>query len=437
MTCLSSQVFASGFSLLEQNVTNLGTAYSGTAALAEDASTGYFNPAGLTRIVDSQIVLSGIVIQGDFKLEADAATASFGRAMGPGSAHPGKVVAVPTMHLAKRINDRWMFGFNVTTPFGLVTRYDEESIARYNATNSELITVDLSPSLAYQVLPCLSLGAGFDAMYANATLSARLGNGNALGETVLEGYQRNHANGWGYGFHMGMLWEPLDTTRVGLSYRSAVNLHAEGDSENLLPTLFAPPAGPNNQYIISKVQSRITVPETATVSLYHAFTPQIAILGDVAWTNWSRFTTLRLHFQNPLPLASQLNPSSSVIRDSDTAENFEDTWRFALGLTYTYDDCWLFRVGAALDQSPVKDEFRTARLPDSDRYWLTVGAAYTLTNNTRIDFGYAHIFFKDCSINETAPNVANTNTPLSAATLQGNYKDSANLVGIQIRYDFV
>ncbi|MFI4938229.1 MAG: OmpP1/FadL family transporter [Candidatus Berkiellales bacterium] len=425
MCCLASKAFASGFALQEQSVTLLGTAYSGTAALAEDASTGYYNPAGLTRIIDSQIVLSAILIQGDFKLTADSATNSFRFPMGGGTARPGKVSLVPTFHLAKRIDDRWVLGFNVTTPFGLATRYKEDSIARYLATNSDIATIDLSPSIAYQILPSFSLGFGVDAQYADATLSADFSGFD--NQIIHDGYQRNHASGWGYGLHFGALWEPLETTRVGLAYRSLVNLHVEGNSENQTQLGYVP----------VRVHTDITVPESATLSLYQELNRCLALTGDIAWTNWSRFHTLRLRYNRIINITNPFNGAPAIAPDIDTFEHFKDTRRFALGLIYTMDDTWRFRGGVAYDQSPVRNEFRTLRLPDSDRYWLAVGGAYAVNDSFNIDFGYAHLFFKDSSIHEHAPFIAQTQTPVTAATLDGKFKSSANLVGIQIRYDFV
>src|SRR5262245_7376349 len=108
VSCLSSQVFASGFAILEQNVTNLGLAYSGTAALAEDASTGYFNPAGLTRLGESEVVLSGILISGDFDFTGSSATTSLNPLFpisqapfplaGSREDDPGTLNIVPTFH---------------------------------------------------------------------------------------------------------------------------------------------------------------------------------------------------------------------------------------------------------------------------------------------------------------------------------------------------
>ncbi len=454
MSCLSSQVFASGFAILEQNVTNLGLAYSGTAALAADASTGYFNPAGLTRLGESEVVLSGVAINGNFDFTARSATSSFhplfplvrnqGFPLNGGNEdNPGTLNLVPTFHLSKRLDDRWIFGFNVTAPFGLDSEYQEDGIARYLATNSSVKSLDFSPSIAYELAPCLAFGIGADALWAKARLETHTGAVSANGLGFTDGFQKNVAEGWGYGWHVGLLWTPMLSTRVGLTYRSHINLHAEGNSENLVPILNGGVAGfgvAEGRYALSRVRSDITMPETWTLSLYHEFNDQFAVTADAAWTNWSRFHTLRLRF-NPnsgLPVfGGGVIVGSSPGVDTDTWEHFKDSRRVALGMLYKFDTQWLFKAGVAYDQSPVRDEFRTARLPDSDRTWLAVGAAYQVTDAVRLDFGYAHLFFEKSSINEHAPYVAGTALPITAATLAGDYKGHADLVGVQIRYDFV
>lgn len=445
LSCLSSQVFAAGFAIQEQNVTNLGLAYSGTGALAEDASTAYYNPAGLTRLNESEIVLSGIIIQGDFDFTASSAFTSLPPALGvatgpvPGSAtdDPGTVAFVPAMYISKRLDERWVFGFAVNAPFGLDTEYQEDGIARYLATNSSVKTLNFSPNIGYEIFPCLAVGVGPDAMWAHAKLETRVGNGNA----ATDGYQKNRAQGWGYGWHAGILWSPWQTTRLGLQYRSHVNLNAEGNSENLVPLstvlgfvpIFVGNAGLFHE---QRVRAEITLPETWSLSLYHAFNECFAVTADAAWTNWSRFHTLRLRF-DPGAAFTTVAGTTTAGLDTDTWEHFQDARRVALGLIYTHDPRWQFKLGTQYDQTPVRDEFRTARLPDGDRIWLALGAAYNVNEAVKIDVGYAHIFFEDTDINERAPFIAGSDTPITQARLAGSYEGNANIFGVQIRYDFV
>jgi long-chain fatty acid transport protein len=431
LCCLASQVYASGFALLENNVTNLGLAYSGTAALAEDASMNYYNAAGLSHIDKNQIVLGVNVIQGAFDFTASSSRVSIPLLPGiisvPGSQtdDPGTVVAVPNFHLASRIDDKFVFGFSVTTPFGLKSEYEKDGIARYVATNSEVQSLNFSPSISYQPWRCFSFGFGPDAMWVKAKLEARIGDGLA----PRDGFQKNHAQGWGFGWHFGMLYDWRDTTRFGLHYRSKVTIHADGPSE-ILPPFITPVVGPSAAMVLQNVNARVTLPESWTFSGYHEFNCKWAGTFDIAWTNWSRFDVLTLTF----------SPGLASGLDTQTNEQFVDTWRVALGGIYTLNERWLVKAGIAFDETPTQDETRTARIPDEDRTWLTLGGAYTLNKCWRIDFGYAHLFFKDSTIDERAPTRIGSpfpNTYATQARLAGKFDGSANIVGIQMRYDFV
>lgn len=442
LAALTSQAFAGGFQIQEQNVTNLGLAYSGTAALAEDATTGFYNPAGLSRICDSQVVLSGVLITGNFKFTATEVTPSIppilgGEQMAVGEDNPARMVGVPTLSVAKRIDDRWVMAFNVNSPFGLRTVYDGNGIARYIANESQLITLNLSPSIAYQPSSCWSIGGGMDFEYLEANLNSYTGNGFS-GQ---DGWVRNEADGWGYSWHVGVLWEPVPTTRLGVNYRAKVNVGTKGVAELYTGPSFA--VIPTNNppiYSVQTVESYIVLPETATFSFYQelgAFNANwscLALTGDIAWTNWSRFHTLRLRYSPGFEYIPGLDGQGI---DSDTWANFKDARRYALGLIYNRNANWLFQCGIAYDETPTRDQYRSARIPDDNRYWLAVGAAFMPTSCWRFDLGYAHLFFERPSINETAPYAAYTTTPISSATLAGSYKPYANLVGIQMRYDFV
>jgi long-chain fatty acid transport protein len=114
-----------------------------------------------------------------------------------------------------------------------------------------------------------------------------------------------------------------------------------------------------------------------------------------------------------------------------TQENFKNTWRVGLGAVHRYDDAWSIKMGLAYDQSPVNDTDRTARLPDNNRLWLSVGGQYKLSKDGTLDFGYAHVFIKDASINQ-----ANPTPPPGNGQLVGTYKGSVDILGVQFAYRF-
>lgn len=140
------------------------------------------------------------------------------------------------------------------------------------------------------------------------------------------------------------------------------------------------------------------------------------MLADVAWTDWSSVQELR------------------IVRDSGatasvTPERWSDTWRFALGATYAMNDRVTLRAGVALDETPVPDDTRTPRLPDSDRTWVAIGAHWEISPALLMDFGYAHLFSDTVSLDQDTENVAASATE-RAAVLRRGYRQRATRLSV-------
>jgi long-chain fatty acid transport protein len=408
-------VWSAGFQLQEQNASDLGTAFAGSASRAEDASIGYFNPAGLSRLGDEQIALSGVWITSNGSLTATKAQETYPSLLGtPISVGSGRTsvhenTVVPALHYTKRIDENWVFAFNVASPFGLKNKFQNNSVARYMATRSELRTANVGPSLSYSFNNGLSLGAGVDALYAMAKLDSRIGG---IAPSFPDGFIENTASNWGVGYHVGAMYEFTDCTRFGVNYRSKVKVKAEGDSVSQFLTATEERQG---------VKSTITFPDTAVVSAYHAFNEQFALMADVQWTHWTRFDHLTLRFDD----------GSQLI----TPEKFKNSVRVAVGASYQQNDQWKFSIGTAFDKTPTRDATRTVRIPDQNRTWGAVGAQYRITKCLALDVGYSHLFFKKAYINESAPRAINVTQPIQS--LQGTTKTRADLIGIQLTWDLV
>ena len=417
---MTSQAWGAGFQIQEQNVTNMGTAYAGTAALAADASTAYYNPAGMTRVKNHQMVVSGALIAADVGFNATAAKNNAGTVLPLRGEESGdKLATVPSMHYTAEVTDSIFLGVSVTSPFGLATEYSENSVLRYAATRSELKTIDISPSIAYRFNDKFSFAAGADAVWAKAHLDSQIG----VVAGGSDGFQRNTAEDWGWGYHVGMLYEMSEDTRFGINFRSHVNVNAEGESEQMNP------AALGGLRTTVPASAAVTLPETLYISAYHAFNEKFAVMADVNWTDWSRFRTLRLRYD-----ASAV--AAGTRTNSDTFEHWEDTIRVALGMEYTPCDKYKLRFGLAWDESPVETEFRTARIPDSDRIWLGFGLGFALSKNMWVDLGYAHLFFDDAEIDDQGPYRAQTTTRTSNARLQGKFNTNVNIAGLQFRWTF-
>ncbi len=435
---VSSTVFGAAFQIQEENAgAYLGTAYAGTAAWAADASTLFYNTAGLTHIEGKQASAGMAIIWGSFDFDSTRTNMPVPPNTpipGPQNDDPGGLSFVPSLYYSTQLADRWWFGFGVTAPFGLESVYDEAKVLRYVATSSKLRTIDIMPSIAWKATDWLSLGLGLDALWGEAVLEAKT-NFSLNAPFSEDGFQKNRAADWTFGYHAGFLVDVSPETRFGAQYRSKFELKAEGDSHNFLPP-GAPSAAAPGLFTTRKVQSAVTLPESVIFSAYHEI-DCVALMADVSWTRWSRFKELQLSFE-PQPAAAVPGNPNSINIDTVTEQFFTDTWRIALGMNYTYSPRWEFRLGVAFDESPVQEEYRTARIPDSDRIWLGLGVGFNCSDALHFDVGYAHLFFDDARLSDRGPNLVRTGNPaLPNLLVEGDIDANANIFGVQIIYDFV
>ena len=286
---VSQQVMAAAFALKEQSVTYLGNAFAGTASAAEPgADTGYYNPAALVELKHSQAMLGATYIGAKLKLQNATARNNIGTAVtnSGNSATPKSRGLVPGLHLAWVVNHKWALGFSVSAPFGLNTKYNNTDIARYMALESRITTISYSPSVSYRVNDQFSVGAGFDAMQAKATLSSSLNFG-------AEGYSINKAHGWSYGYHAGILFKPSSITKMGLVYFSKFDPGVTGTVQ----TFRYPTSAPTS--LISKVH----LPDRIVYGVTYQYNDQWTGMGELEWTHWSRFKSLTLTYNASSPVS--------------------------------------------------------------------------------------------------------------------------------------
>ncbi|MEW5788093.1 MAG: outer membrane protein transport protein [Pseudomonadota bacterium] len=414
-------VQAAGFALIEQNASGLGNAYAGQAAAAEDASTIYFNPAGLTYQSGKEavVVLHAIKPTAEFS-DGGSAAASGLNALGGEGGDAGSLAPVPNLFLAMDLSPKVRLGLGVSAPFGLKTEYDATWIGRFQAVESDLKTLNVNPTLAYKLNDAWSVGGGVNLQRIQATLSnmanyaafVAVASGNTILLPGSEGLATVEGDDWGWGGNLGLMFSPSPDLRLGAGYRSRINYTLEGDVRFAgVPTTLnaGVDAALAAQFANGGVTAKVTMPDTLALSLFKRVNSTWDLLADATWTNWSVFDTLAVNRSNGTPLTA-------------TPENWDDTWRYSLGANYHANRNLTWRFGLAYDQSPVPNANRTARIPDEDRTWLAVGGQYRYKENSILDFGYAHIFVKEAGINQTAAG---------AGTLLGSYDNSVDILSVQ------
>lgn len=404
---------AAGFALLEQNASGIGTAYAGTAAVAEDASTIFFNPAGMTMLPGRQLVVAADLIYVDTAFSGSGST-NLPVALGSDDGgNAGGLAAVPSMYFSMPVGERFVAGIGVGAPFGLVTEYDDDWLGRFQGIKSDLMTINVNPSIAFRVSPTVSIGAGLNWQKADVELtSATFLGGPGEGRTKLE------ADDDSWGWNVGALFQLSPDLRVGVSYRSRVKYTLEGDvSTRTLGGVAVPAAS-------FDAKADVTFPDSAILSVTQMYGPKWQLLGDVQYTNWSTVDRIEV-----------INRGTGGVADR-LVFDFNDTWRIALGVNYFHDEKWTFRGGVAWDESPVDDDNRTVRLPDSDRIWVSLGAKYRFSNAIAVDVGYSHLFGGSPDIDHTRS--LSPNPPLSAfnTTVSGEYDSSVDILGVQLTWTF-
>jgi long-chain fatty acid transport protein len=457
---------AAGFQLFEQGASGLGTAYSAGAA-AEDASTIYWNPAGMTYLPGKNLSLGMHLIKPSAKFtnngSAFAVPPVAGAPVTGGNGDDaGGLNVVPNVFYSHELNDKLRIGVGVGSIFGLKTNYDEGWVGRYQALKSDLRTINLNPSLAYKINDKFSIGGGLDIVRADVELTSAINFGLVGAAAVIPVIAQNplttpqqkqqqiagllaatnqqrdgkvelEADDWAYGFNLGLMFQPTSTARIGFSFRSKVKLDAKGDATFTIPDLSAPPLNAavnagvkgNVSFRNSGIKATVELPEIASLNAHLQLNDRWALMGDVTWTNWSRFKELRIKFD-------------SGRDDAVTPEQWDDSYKFSLGASFKLNDKWTLRGGLAYDKSPVDDVFRTPRIPDGDRIWLAFGARYNIAANNSIDVGFAHIFVDDPSLNKTSDETnPGTTTPSALRTrLVGKYDSDVNILSVQYNHRF-
>ncbi len=421
-----------GFAIFEHSGRGLGSSFAGEVAGAEDSSTVFFNPAGMAALRGTQLDAStqAVIPSIEFSNRGSTLTPAVGGGplRGTDGGNAGETGLVPSFHLTHELPRGWTVGLGIDVPFGLRTEYDPDFVGRYHATVSDLKTVNINPSVAYRLLDQLWVGAGMSIQYAHVKLTNFLDLGTlcttaqkippALCSAVglpaqgADAFVKLTGSDWSLGWNLGVMYEPRAGTRFGLAYRSRVQHTLRGNADFSVPAKAEALVKPTGQLQDTGAKAGVVFPDSASLGGFQQLGDHWALLADVTWTHWSEFKQLAVNFANPKQI------------DFVKPENWVDSFRYAVGVRYQPSDRWSFRAGTAYDETAVGDPVhRDARIPDSDRVWMSIGAGYQLFDWARVDLGYAHIFVLGTSTNSL--------DPVTHSRLKGDFTGSADVLGLQ------
>lgn len=406
---------AAGYALLEQSAVYEGASYAGSAARADDPSTLFYNPAGMTQLPGYQFSMSGAFIDPQAYLKSGSATTLAGTDAGGTVGHnAGESVLLPSFYATAQVAPDWHVGLAVTSPFGLATKYGFDSVTRYNALTTSLATYNFAPSVAWQVLPTLSIAAGLHVEVADARLSqavdfGSIGYGKGLGGYGYlpgshDGVTQLKGNNTAVGWQTGLLWQPLPGTNVGFDYRSPI-FHTLSGSVSFQNAGVLAPA-----FTGGPATAKLVTPDTFSLSLAQQ-AGRFTLLAGIDYTLWSRFRDLEINYVG--------GPSPAILQ-----EHWNNSMMFSAGADYRLTETVTLRSGAAVDLTPVTNAYRNALIPDSNRYWLSVGATWKPEPHLALSAAYSHLFMDSAKISLAGE-------PGISTGLLANYNNQINIFSME------
>ncbi|MCE9933891.1 outer membrane protein transport protein [Aeromonas salmonicida] len=383
VTLASTQTFAAAFQLNEHSASGLGRAYAGEAAIADNAAVLSRNPAAMTRFDKMALSVSGTYIKPDVDVEGDI-YAGPAKMASASQSDIAPDAFVPATYFIQPLNDQWAWGIGMFSNYGLATEYSKNFAAGAGAGDTELLTFNINPNIAYRINSNFSVGAGINAVYAKAELN-RYAGALAPALTAKTGIVHNsdtaiaHLKGdtWGFGWNVGTMYEVNEDHRFALTYRSQVDLSFDGDFKGL-----------SSGYNTVDGNLKLDLPAQAEFAGYHRLNQQFAVHYSVNWTDWSAFQELK----------ATSNSCAGGCLQKD--EKFKDSTRYALGGTWYINPSWEARIGFAYDKTAIEAEYRSLSIPDSDRVWYSAGATYNIDKDMSVDFGMAYLDGKKVDVNE-------------------------------------
>ncbi len=487
---VAPSVLASGYKLNEQGASGAGNAYAGRAAVVDDATVVFYNPAGMVKLKQAEITVGGsyIIPKGSFELESytnGAGKTYTAEDMGPYSdgGNFASNAMIPYAYFATPINEYFAAGFGIFAPFGTNTDYSNDFVGGGFADQTQLSSIEFQPAVAYRLNDQLSIGFGLDITYMKGLLSKQvdtvpynenlkyLNGGKNPSHAGLsfaelsdeqwasnEGFNNHYevsGDDWDIGYNLSLMWDINSDITVGVAYRSEMEFTLKGDSEfaqkqgvmglTKAPTDIPTTAVSAGNYIVAPVDGvtgsvpnqasevPLTTPQSLTISYAHQLTDRLQLVAGSTWTQWSVFESFDVISTESTPGMIETLGGLGEGYIGHIEENWNDTVAVAVGINYQLNEDWLIRSGYANDQSPVSNEYRTARVPDNDREWISAGFNYRINQDLDVDFAFSYLFFEDTQVTEYERELDGS-VSQGSPELKGQYSLDATAYSLQVNY---
>lgn len=387
-----SSARAGGFALREQSAVGLGNAFAGAAAGGSGLGSMFWNPATMTNFAGIQSSLALFAIMPNSKITPTSGT-SVALQLSNGLTDSGDMAqdaVIPASYASYQVNDSVWLGLSINSPYGLVTQNPHNWAGQIFGRTSKVMSINATPTLAYRINDQLSVAAGVQIMKFKVRLTQATGVSAGASSATLEG------DDIAFGYTLGATYKPMPGTEIGIGYRSQVKPKLEGTLTTGSPI---------------DIHSDLTLPDQVTVGLRQTITDEFTFLTGFEWTHWSKFTRF--------PVLTTSGATATTL-----TFDYKNGWYASLGGEYKLNTAWTLRAGLGFEHSPINNENRSVRLPDSNRTWTSIGATYELNDQISFDASYAHLFAKSGTITSTG----------SGLTLTANTKGSVDIFAVGLNF---
>lgn len=397
----SGQIMANGLAINEQSVSGMGTAFAGRSSSAQDASTIFGNPAGMSRLERAEISGGVTAIWPDTDIKASPDNA----APGTNKGNIAPDAQVPFAYYVRPLNENWHFGVGLYVPFGVISDYEKTFQGRDHGLYSKVQVTTLQPTLSYRINDRVSVGFGPTINKIDGKLTSNPTTSLGLPDS----YVRIKGDDIGYGFNLGVLVDVTERLTWGLSYRSKVDYELEG---HIAYIDFPQGFGFEGRH---DAAVDISMPESVDTSVTYRANDKWTLYAGSTWTRWSRLKELEVVHEGP-----QANPLEPL--------NWENTWAHAIGVSYQVSPAVVLRSGFALDASPTSNAHRTVRIPVSNRKIYSLGLGWNIDRDWTVDVAYAYVDESKGRVQQGG------NFP--TAEYNAQYENSAHGLGVQLTHRF-
>lgn len=382
---------ASGYAIFTQSASSLG---QGAAVVShtDSPSTIFFNPALMNKLDGTQVEIGTTLLFPEREFTSDATGRTYKT--------QDDVFYPSTFYVTHQINSVVSAGLGFFSPFGLGTDWGDTWEGRYISTKSEMETYNINPTVSVKVMPGLSLAAGVDIIFLNATFEKKINSG--MGFDISQKFK---GDGTGVGCNFGLLYDITKDISLGVGYRSEVKVDIDGDGS-------FDPQVPLFNLVDASGHTNVTLPQQIFAGVSYKGFERWVIEAGMRWEDWSSFRSLNVNLDSGL--------------DSSQPRNWKDTFAYNIGIQYKYNDTLTLRAGYLYGQNPVPDSTFDPIIPDSDTHLFSVGTGLKFGNLT-VDLAYAYQLQEDRDKRNDigAPAAAN-----------GKYTTYMNIVAASLKYSF-